>query len=306
MTPTDTATAAAELSATPDEGYFPRGKSLLREVHEQRLVGLFYGQRALCIGALSPLNYVGTSEHTVAKLTPFRRLVGTGNGFETIYFGTKAEADAVLRRVHRMHDRVKGDLPEDAGPFPKGTPYSAYDPALMFWTVAVIIDSAPFFYELFVRPLSPEEREALYQEYLDFAGLFGMPRDAGPGTYAEFRQWFDATLAGDTMHLTDEARYIGYVTAFEIPMPLHLQGSKKVHDFIMLGSLPQVVREHYGLKWSPGRERAFRRLAAAMRTGARIAPDVLATGWNTAQFDMVAKTERRRIERGKPTPQLVG
>jgi hypothetical protein len=35
---------------------------MLRRVHEERMVGLFYGQRALCIRAVMPLNYVGTSE----------------------------------------------------------------------------------------------------------------------------------------------------------------------------------------------------------------------------------------------------
>ncbi len=44
-----------------DDGYFPRGSSMLRRVMEQKAVGLLYGQRALCIGALKPLNYVGTS-----------------------------------------------------------------------------------------------------------------------------------------------------------------------------------------------------------------------------------------------------
>src|SRR5690242_322178 len=42
-----------------DDGYFPRRTSMLRRVHEERAVGLLYGQRALCIGALAPLNYVG-------------------------------------------------------------------------------------------------------------------------------------------------------------------------------------------------------------------------------------------------------
>ena len=54
-----------------DDGYFPRSTSILRRVHEERAVGLFFGQRALCIGALAPLNYVGTSEHSNGKLTPF-------------------------------------------------------------------------------------------------------------------------------------------------------------------------------------------------------------------------------------------
>src|SRR2546423_10074093 len=98
-----------------DDGYFPRGTSMLRRVHEEHLVGLMYGQRALCIGALSPLNYVGTSLHSYAKLTPFRRLAHTGKAFEKIFFGTREEADQVLAYVEQLHETVRGELPEDAG-----------------------------------------------------------------------------------------------------------------------------------------------------------------------------------------------
>jgi hypothetical protein len=51
------------------DGYFPEG-SILRWVHSERAVGLFYGQRALMIGALNPLAFVGTTEHTNAKQKP--------------------------------------------------------------------------------------------------------------------------------------------------------------------------------------------------------------------------------------------
>src|ERR1700719_1299074 len=101
-----------------DDGYFPRGRSILRRVHEERAVGLFYGQRALCIGALSPLNYVGTAEHSYAKLTPFKRLAHTGKAFEQIYFGSRADADRVLAYVAQLHAQVVGTLPRDAGPTP--------------------------------------------------------------------------------------------------------------------------------------------------------------------------------------------
>ena len=87
---------------------------------EEHLVGLLYGQRALCIGALAPLNYVGTSEHSYAKLTPFKRLAHTGKAFEKIYFGSRVEADGVLKYVHRLHEQVKGTLKETAGPTPAG------------------------------------------------------------------------------------------------------------------------------------------------------------------------------------------
>ena len=75
-----------------------------------------YGQRALCVGAVKPLNYVGTSLHTRNKRTPFRRITHTGGMFEAVFFGTRAEADRVLGVVDGMHERVIGALPEDAGP----------------------------------------------------------------------------------------------------------------------------------------------------------------------------------------------
>jgi len=287
-----------------DEGYFPRGSSILRRVHEQRAVGLLYGQRALCIGALAPLNYVGTSEHSYAKLTPFKRLVHTGNAFEQIYFGSRAEADQVLAYVHRLHERVNGTLPEDAGVTPAGTPYSALDPALMLWTVAVIADSAQIFYELFVRRLSGAEREALWQDYVRFGELFGLPRSEVPASYDAFRAYYRGRLASEDMFLTDEARVVGYATAFEIPLPLVHQPAKRVHDLIMLGSMPRRVRELYGLPFTRRQEVAFTAAVRAARAARRAAPAPLARGWNTGSFERVARTERWRIEHGKPTPQV--
>ncbi len=287
-----------------DTGYFPRGTSVLRRVHEEHLVGLLYGQRALCIGAVMPLNYVGTSEHSYAQLTPFKRLVHTGNAFEKIYFGSRSEADRVLAYVRKLHLRVKGTLSEDVGITPAGTPYSALDPELMLWTVAVIADSAQFFYELLVRPLSAGEREALWQDYIRFGDLFGMPRKAAPASYPEFRRWYEGKLGSEEMCLTDEARYIGYATAFEIPLPRLHQPGKRVHDLLMLGSLPARVRELYGIPYSRAQKTAFRGVSGAVRSARRVTPGPLARGWNTKPFELVARTERWRIERGRPTPQV--
>lgn len=287
-----------------DEGYFPPG-SVLRRVHSERAVGLMYGQRALIIGALNPLNFVGTYEHTNAKLKPFQRLARTAEAFETIFFGTRAEADKVLSRVSRLHETVEGELPEDAGVTPAGSPYSAFDPELMLWTMAVIADSGPYFYELFVRDLSVSEREALWQEYIRFAELFGMPREVAPPTYPEFRKYVDGFLASDRAHLTDAARYIGHATAFEIPMPRTHTPAKRLHDFLMLGSLPPIVREHYGLSWSSAQELGFRAAARAVKASRPVTPGRIRYGENTDSFRLVARTERRRLDRGEATPQAV-
>jgi uncharacterized protein (DUF2236 family) len=287
-----------------DVGYFPRGSSMLRRVQEQHVVGLLFGQRALCIGALAPLNYVGTSEHSEGKLTPFRRLAHTGIQFETIFFGTRGQADRVLARVARLHETVNGVLPEDAGVLSAGTPYSALDPELMLWTVAVMMDSAQYFYELFVARLSDAEREALWQDYLRFAELFGMPRAAAPSSYPAFRSWWEEKLDSDEMFLTDEARYIGHATAFEIPLPRSHQLGKRVHDLIMLGSLPERVRELYRLRWTPAHAAAFAAAVRMVRTALAVTPPGARRGRNTRSFRLVERTERSRIERGNPTPQV--
>ncbi len=287
-----------------DEGYFPRGRSVLRQVHEERLVGLFFGQRALAIGALQPVNYTGTSQSTGGRERPFRRLVRTANDFEAIFFGTRADADRVLAKVHKLHQRVQGELPADAGPFPAGTRYDAFDPELMLWTVAVSAESALYFYELFVRRLSAGERDAFWQDYVRFGELFGMPRAVAPPTYAAFSEWWDAKLASDEMHLTDEARRTGRFVALEIPMPAANQPAKRLHDLVMLGSFPPRVRELYGLSWSPAQARAFPFAVATLRGLRAVAPASVRHGSCARSFALVEKTERDRLARGKPTPQL--
>jgi uncharacterized protein (DUF2236 family) len=263
-----------------------------------------FGQRALCIGALAPLNYVGTSEHSRGKLAPFRRLAHTGIDFETIFFGTRADADSVLERVGRLHQHVKGALPEDAGMFPAGTPYSAMDPELMLWTIAVMVDSAQYFYELFIGGLTDGDREALWQDYIRFGELFGMPVAAAPKSYVAFRRYWTAKLQSDEMFLTDEARYIGYATAFEIPLPRSHQLGKQVHDLIMLGSLPPRVRELYELRYTQAHRLAFAAAVRAVRAGLAAMPHGLRCGPNTRSFELVARTERWRLDHGKPTPQV--
>jgi uncharacterized protein (DUF2236 family) len=144
----------------------------------------------------------------------------------------------------------------------------------------------------------------LWQDYVRFAELFGMPREAAPPTYDAFRSYYEAKLASDEMFLTEEARYIGYATAFEIPLPRTHQPGKRVHDLIMLGSLPPRVREMYGLSYTRAHAAAFRAAVFAARSARRVSPPFLARGSSRRSYELVARTERWRIEHGKPTPQV--
>lgn len=283
-------------------GYFPPG-SILRRVHEQRAVGLMYGQRALGVGAISPLNFTGTLLHTRAPERPFQRLARTGKAFETIFFGSREQADRVLASVRRLHSAVRGELPEAAGPVPAGTPYSAFDPELMLWTIAVMADSALRFYELFVGRLEAEERDGFWRDYVRFGELFGMPAAAAPRTYPEFADYMRARIEGGDAHLTERARYLGAAIMFEIPVPAHRRPGLLLHNLVMAGSLPPRVRDLYGLRWDRSREAGFRAAVAATRPRGFV-PRRFRIGPNGDSFDLVARTEAARIAAGRRTPGI--
>jgi uncharacterized protein (DUF2236 family) len=125
-----------------------------------------------------------------------------------------------------------------------------------------------------------------------------------PGSWQEFRTWWRAKLATDEMFLTHEARVVGYATAFEIPLPAIHQPFKRVHDLIMLGSLPVRVRELYGLSFGVGERALFQAAVGAVRAARLGAPGPLARGSSVRSYKLVAATERWRIEHGRPTPQV--
>jgi uncharacterized protein (DUF2236 family) len=282
------------------DGYFPRGRSMLRRVHGERAVGLQYGQRGLLVGAADPVTYTGTMASTKANAQPFARLAATAKIHETIFFGSRAEADRALEVVRRLHERVRGQLPKAAGRWPAGTPYSASDPALMLWTLACIADSAEVLYEALVRPLSEPERESLWQDYLLFGELFGLPRDEAPDSHGEFRAYMRGRLESDGLYLTEHARVVAPQTAFAVPVPTHYLPSRQVSNLILMGSLPARIRELYGFSWPASQRATYRAICAAVRRSRPFTPHHLRRGENAATFDLVARLERRRIAAGKP------
>jgi uncharacterized protein (DUF2236 family) len=273
-----------------------------RRVHGERAVGLMYGQRALLIGALEPLTYTGTMLSTKAGGWPFKRLTRTAKAQEAIFLGSKEEADRILARVANQHRRVNGALEEDAGVHEAGTEYSAFDPELMLWTLAVIADSGRAIYETMVRPLSPAEREGLWQDYLRFGELFGMPRSVAPATYPEFVDWFGEKLASPDLHATPHALAFAPLVAFEHPVPRRARLNLATMNHLIKGTLPPRVREVFGIEWGARQERSFQMLAATHRAARHAMPRKVRRGRNDVFFDVVATGERLRG--GTPTPGL--
>lgn len=275
---------------------------MARRVHGERSVGLLYGQRALLIGALEPLTYTGTMLSTRSGDRPFQRLARTAKVQETVLLGTRAEADEALATVRRLHERVRGTLPGAAGAHPAGTPYSALDPELMLWTLAVIADSGRAMYETLVRPLSEREREALWQDYVRFGELFDLPREAMPASYREFAAWWRRRLASPDLHATEHALEMAPLVAFRQPVPAAARGNLAVQNHLIKGTLPPRVREIFGIRWGATHESSFRTIASAHRRARKLFPHRMRRGRNDVFFDVVAEAERRRG--GTVTPHL--
>jgi uncharacterized protein (DUF2236 family) len=282
--------------------YFPPGHSMARRVHGDRAVGLLYGQRALLIGALEPLTYTGTMLSTKSGDRPFTRLARTAKVQETVFLGTRAEADRALAAVHRLHEQINGSLPRAAGGHPAGATYSAFDPQLMLWTLAVIADSGRAMYEAMVRPLSEGEREALWQDYVRFGELFGLPRSEVPVSHREFRAWLQERLASPDLQATPHALEMAPLVAFRQPVPLPARANLATQNLVIKGTLPPRVREIFGIGWSSAHETAFRSITASHRRARRVLPRRLRRGRNNIFFDVVSKAERARG--GTPTPPL--
>ena len=164
---------------------------------------------------------------------------------------------------------------------------------------------AEWFYDHLVRRLTSAERERLWQESIQFAELFGMPRSAAPASHGAYRRWYEEQLAGEDVYLSPQARYTGRVCAFAIPMPTSRLAGKGLHDLIMLGSLPSRVRELYGLPWSAAHAAGFWCARASMRPTRTLLPGSMLRGSCLREYQLVAQTERRRLLRGQRTPQLI-
>lgn len=271
------------MGASGADGYFPRGRSVLRRVHGARIVGTTYGQRALLLQATHPVAFTGLIGSTGGQGAPFQRLAHTAKTMETVFFGTRAEADRETERVRRMHSRVRW------------SGNRADDPEFLLWILACLADSAQAVYERMLRRLSDAEREDYWQDYLLVGELFGLPRSEAPPDYAGYRRYMRERLASDELAVLPEAREIGLKVAFDLPLPPYRQPGLAVINFVVLGLLPPRVRELYGLSWGPERQAALEGLSAALRLSARVAPARLRRGSSAADYDLVAKTERRRL-----------
>jgi uncharacterized protein (DUF2236 family) len=251
------------------EHYFD-DTSLLRQVVGHRLTGLS-GPRALLVMAAHPVAFAGFFAHTGALDDPYARLQRTATVMDAVAFGTKARADKLTAHVRAMHRRVSGELPEAAGPFPAGTPYRADDPELLLWILAALAESAMLVYPRYVRSLTRDELNSLWQDYRVVGRRFGLRERDMPRDIDAFDAYMAGMYASGELFVTPAARELAIDVVLHPPVPLAARPLVELVNQITVGWLPADLRRQYGFSWDPLRAVALRGGAAYIKRAGAIA-----------------------------------
>ena len=234
--------------------------------------------RALLLQLAHPLVAAGVAEHSGFAQDPFGRLFRTLDPMYTLVFGHPEAAAAAAARMRATHARVRGVLREAVGAFPAGTPYEATDPELRLWVHATLIDTTLLVYERFVAPLSAVEQARYYADSRELARVLGVPEALMPPTLPAFQSYVSRMLASDTLAVGPTTRTLARLV-FRPPAALSLRAIGPLVEFVTVGLLPGRLREIYGYRWSPGRERLLevaaglvRRVLPALPVWIRIVP----------------------------------
>ena len=145
-------------------------------------VSLFVGGvSAVLLELAEPSVRSGVWDHSF-RSNPSLRLRRTGFAAMMTVYGPRSAAEAMIARVVRMHDNVKGKT-ED------GDPYQANDPRLLDWVQATAIFGFAQAYHSYVAQLSDAEKSAAFAEGQEAARLYGATN--APRSWAEWEYQLD-------------------------------------------------------------------------------------------------------------------
>jgi len=154
------------------------------DVHSDFTAMFAGGIRALLLQALHPLALAGVWDYSGFRGDMLGRLRRTAQFIAGTTFAGRADAQALIERVRRIHDGVRGTAPD-------GRPYAAGDPDLLAWVHAAEVDSFLQAYLRYRNPAYPAERQDRYlREYARVAQALGAR--GVPASRAELADYMQA------------------------------------------------------------------------------------------------------------------
>lgn len=155
-----------DFSLPPGEGALVPPESASWVIFKNPVSLAIGGIAAVILELAEPKVRTGVWEHTSFRSAPLPRLQRTGLAAMMTVYGPRRQAEALIARVNRLHSRVQGTTPQ-------GQAYRADDQELLDWVQATAVYGFSEAYSLYVRGLTPAERDAVYAEGAVAARLYG-------------------------------------------------------------------------------------------------------------------------------------
>lgn len=151
--------------------------SVVWRVHADVTSMMVGGIAALFLQMLHPKVLAGVWDHSNFRKDMLGRLRRTARFIAITTYGHRADAEAAIARVRRIHGHVTGALPD-------GTPYRADDPDLLLW---VHLTEATSFLDAWIRygepGMSRADQDLYFAEMARIGSALGVER--APLTRAE-------------------------------------------------------------------------------------------------------------------------
>jgi uncharacterized protein (DUF2236 family) len=152
-----------------------------------REAALFLGAgRAALLQLAHPWVATAIEQHSNVMSLPIARFHNTFRIVFAMIFGSLDQALAAARYLYALHTRIRGEMPEDIGAYPRGSHYEANEIAALRWVYATLVESAVVAYESVMPPLTARELNEYFAEWRTLAALFGLSSSILPEDWPAF------------------------------------------------------------------------------------------------------------------------
>jgi uncharacterized protein (DUF2236 family) len=248
----------------------------------------------LLLQVAHPTVGAGVRDYSDFERRPWNRLFGTLDYLLVLQYGGH-DAAAMGRRLRDLHKGFKGVKPD-------GARYYALEPDAYAWVHATLLDAYVSAHAQFGRPMSPDQAECFYREYLGLGRLVGVREGDLPADWRGFRAYFDRTVEEELEHTDSVDRVLRAVRHAAFPnvpfvpdlfwKALRLPASRALY-VCGVGLLPPRLRERLGARWGSREQREFWMIGAASRGLTPLMPRQLLVSGPTQ-----LRWRRRAIARG--------
>jgi len=211
-------------------------------------------------------------QHSATRADVTGRFRRTFRNVFAMVFGDLDDAFLAARRVHAVHTRIHGAIPERIGGWAAGTPYHANDADALRWVHATLIDTTLLVRERLDGPLPEPIKDGYVLEMNRFAALFGIPDALRPSSWTAHDAYMRAMLGSDRIVVAPCARamarfLVGRSGSRQSPIG-------RIAESITAVLLPAHLAAQFELRSAPQRtrigldafERIYRRVPRVMRS----------------------------------------